>query len=488
LEPEGTAVPLGVLIESADQHNLGNGFLDQTVIGKPTLFPAAMSEVDIRDVIPPEFRSVLPTFKRAFTLPGVITDPPVLALGELQRREEQLKVDEFRRSIETLTTTDLPITLTNFELTEKFGGGVLGVALTLDDASMTIDQGYLVTDAFMRQLHAPDPPNYPTGLFMKLTKELTPDTEWPPLTSRLWDPEFQNYKIEEEQVVLPSYVPTFGLTFVEQTKAIDRWRSQKIRTTRTPTHLSEATAIITYEYRPFQFPGTFDYQALLHFDHGEGFRKTSAQLCKHTIKTWWLSSVTTPTVGPTGSGADIEVDEIITDTVNIPVYTAGSTVESQRYSDVLHDEFTNTQGFYYAETTPSMTEYLYGSPSGTVSHVYASISANGSGYTVGNIITGGGASMQVDSIAAGGAIAAAHQTSPAYVAPPNNRVVSSTLVTASTTGGSGTGAALNVITVVFQLFVAGSSWVGNEKACMVKVSTTDLPQLWKVEKALVVMR
>jgi hypothetical protein len=196
------------------------------VLSRKPLFPEPSSSTSIKQVIPDEFLRVLPTYTFSRRLAGTITEPPVLALGELTRKEDQLDALTFRRSTESLPTATLPITITNYELTERYGGGFLTATLTLDTTIMTPDQGYLVTESFVREMHAPDPPAYPTGLYMKLTKHLAPETEWPLLHGTHVDERY-GVVIALTKKVVPEGTTggVDGDGTVREVKILDKWRS-----------------------------------------------------------------------------------------------------------------------------------------------------------------------------------------------------------------------------------------------------------------------
>lgn len=485
----GVSLVSGV-ITTRDQEPVGL-LVSREVDDRYNLFLDASSSTSIRQVIPDEFLRVLPTYTFSHRLAGTITEPPVLALGELTRKEDQLDTLTFRRSTETLPVSTLPITVTNQELTEQYGGGFLTVTLTLDTTVMTPEEGYLVVESFVRELHAPDPPAYPTGLYMKLSKHLAPpETAWPPLIDHGFDSEMQIEFDVERQVMPAAYTPDTGANFVETTKAIDKWRTNRTKVTKFPDALSPETAVISYRYHPFQFPGTLDYQRLITFDHHEGFRRASALLVKHTVRTWWVESATTPTVGNTDLGSfDIDVKEIITDTVNVPVFSEGSTTGAQEYPEVLHDDITNSLGAFYAATTPTFTEYYAGIGSGTTANFGFGTwpsTGNGSGYSVNDSITACGYNFTVLGVDGTGAITFA---APDPLPPANIIFLSSTSLGAcSVGGGGGSGAFLNVLEVTYDVPIPGSAWIGNERVISAIVRPTEIPGLWKVTTESVVMR
>jgi hypothetical protein len=342
----GAAIAGGVI--TTIDHAPVSELVGHEVLSRKPLFPEPSSSTSIKQVIPDEFLRVLPTYTFSRRLQGAITEPPVLALGELTRKEDQLDALTFRRSTESLPVATLPITITNYELTERYGGGFLTVTLTLDTTIMTPDEGYLVVESFVREMHAPDPPAYPTGLYMKLSKRLAPPaTQWPLLSSRLWD-ESMRVEYDETTQVLPAGTaesPNPGgsvFAWSSEVKAIDKWRSRRINISKPePNYVDEASALISYEFQPYTFPGL-----LTPTGFGYYVRTSYAKLIKHIIRTWWEISVGTPTVA---------VEEIIQD--NVIISTLNDTSTLAYSGQVLHDALTTFGTLFWPATTPDYTTY-----------------------------------------------------------------------------------------------------------------------------------
>jgi hypothetical protein len=459
-----TINPIAIMVE-AEVKNLGNGQSVARIGYVPSVFNHIRYELMLPDVIPAEFRTNIPTTKVEQTIAGTAT-MPVATAGDLALIDEQVTALTHRTSESTRSSVTLPQLLIDQEVTEQFGGGTLWNYRTLDvTGNLFADTGLFVVSSVVKRLG--------NGMDLKETRQLH-DTPWPTLTSLIWDDEMQVFRQEDEQVVATTYTPTSGSNFIESVKAIDKWRSKRIRTTRNPTATGPGSAIITYDYRPFQFPGTFDYARNIAYDHREGYRRASAQLVKMTVKTWWQVSVGPPSIG---------VDEIIVDTVNVPIYTAGSTTEGQTYANVLHDDFTNTLGAHYPATTPSFEEYYFGTPSGTSGYTALVLANPGSGYVVGNVVSYSGVSATVTSTGVGGSITGLSST------PISGRVIgSSNGPIGSLTGGLGTGGQAYVLSATIQNYAGGTAWVGNSKIIAAKVSMTDVPNLWKCQTTSVVMR
>ncbi len=301
-------------------------------------------EVEIPDLIPREFSGDLPVTTTEQTLIGDAS-LPTLSAGDLMRREAQLDAFTYRLTIRGRAGLSFPQTVTNQETTEEYGGGILNVTLTLDDSLLVPDEGLLVVSSEAITLGG--------GLFLRTTKILD-DTAWSVIASRLWD---ENYRVEYDetkQVVAAGTSeaanPGGVFAWVSEVKGIDKWRSIIVNTSKpTPDYFNEDTALITYESKPFKFPGLLTPTMIAAYY----VRSAYAELITHTLRTWWISSSTTPTVGPAG---DIVVENIIPDNVIISTLNDISVLA---YSGmVLHDDLTTFGVLFWPATDPSYTDYI----------------------------------------------------------------------------------------------------------------------------------
>jgi hypothetical protein len=86
----------------------------------------------------------------------------------------------YERRVTTIDAPSLPITHTNYETSEEYGGGVINVAYTLDLlGSQAIDEGLLVISSSLTDLG--------NGLVVKETHVL-PDAAWSELEGTEVDP------------------------------------------------------------------------------------------------------------------------------------------------------------------------------------------------------------------------------------------------------------------------------------------------------------
>lgn len=99
------------------------------------------------------------------------------------------------------------------------------------------------------------------------------------------------------------------------------------------------------KWMPYTFPGILAQQYIAQGDGAVGYIRPKSLVVKHLIRTWWINSVSKPS---------ITVDEIITDTVFF---------NDVLFPNVLHDEtaalaFPSGATFQYLATTPTATVYL----------------------------------------------------------------------------------------------------------------------------------
>jgi hypothetical protein len=329
-------VPTATMIEG-QVTNLGNGQSVMRVGIVPNVFAKKKYSVSMPNLIPAEFRATKPVHTEEniqagdagpvpLPLPGgffAVTDEDVTDLTH------KLTINYIDASFTT------PVVLVDQELTQQFGGGLLFNIRTLDTSgSLTLDYGLNVVSSSVKRLG--------NGLDIKETRQLISGT-WPILTTLTWDEEMQSFSREDRQVVAPSYTPTVGTYFVESRRDLDPWHAMLTRTTRTPVATGPGSAIVTYQYAPFRFPGR-----IFLAPGGGGYyeRRASAQLCRHTVRTWWQVSATPPSV---------TVDEMIMDRI---IISDLNNITTLAYSgDCLHDAITTFGVLTYAATTPSATDY-----------------------------------------------------------------------------------------------------------------------------------
>lgn len=149
--------------------HVGGGATLRTIEKVPALFPDEEVSSSIPDLRPEEFRGMFPTITESHREEGTVNpnQPPALLTGELER-SQHAETELIRKvTVKKLQTNPLPQTVHNQELGGKeFGGGVIDVAMTLDNpnSGMTVDKGMLVTESSVKHLGAAGD--------LKVTKEL----------------------------------------------------------------------------------------------------------------------------------------------------------------------------------------------------------------------------------------------------------------------------------------------------------------------------
>jgi hypothetical protein len=340
---DSTTPTVPTALIDVDFKKLGNGLAIEITKTIPSVFAATAATVEIPDLIPPEFRAAFPLTTTEASSAGTAANPPSLSTGDIRKTEAQ--IDAFVKRVTTASrgTISFPATLTLHETTTEFGGGDLKILVTINNSPLTIDEGLLVVSSEAKPLGG--------GLYLRVTKSLN-DTAWPIIASDLFDEEMRVQYPREEQVVdagTAADTSTDGV--VEEVKGLDLWRSIRIRTSKTPDATDEASAIISYEMRPFTYPARLDIDTFF-ASLGTvkwGFQAPIADLVRVTTRTWWETASSAP---------DIAVDEIIPSYIVLP-NVAGTSV---RFDECLHDEYTVTagamSGFVFAATTPDYTTFI----------------------------------------------------------------------------------------------------------------------------------
>ncbi len=188
--------------------------VSEEIVTEKTWLDEALYVVSIENLIPREFRAFIPTVVESHTVAGIASQP-TLGVGEFESSEKQLT--EIFKEVRTTTLGGvvLPITHTNQELTELYGGGVLNVTYTLELLGTgTIDEGLLITTSTLLDLG--------NGMEIKETRELD-GTAWPQLTGQDYDERLDVLIPYDQQVVDPGTGIGLAQTDV---KPIDKWREE----------------------------------------------------------------------------------------------------------------------------------------------------------------------------------------------------------------------------------------------------------------------
>ena len=218
LVPDPTDLLTDERTEQANQDNLGNGWLDQTIITNPDLFGATVSGIERTDLVPEIFKAVLPTFIHEETFDGIIDDPPIPDSGDLEKVETQL--DIFHKRIRTRGRGDVILPQDKVALRHiggmPYGGEVTEVDAFLDDTEPIVETGYEIVESGVTNLG--------DGRFVRQTEKLDVAVEWPEMQGQEYD--------EGLDVLIPFIEQTIeaGTEIgVSQTdiKPQDQWHSKK---------------------------------------------------------------------------------------------------------------------------------------------------------------------------------------------------------------------------------------------------------------------
>ncbi len=449
---------------------IGDGRSVQEISLIDTVFENKTSSKEIQDLVPVEFRGVVPTYTTEITIAGTIVDPPVFGVGDLEKTE--IQIDVFTKKVRTRGRAgiSLPITLTGGQkLVEKYGVQLLANSvITLGAAgTLTIPTGFLVVEAEKREI----------GGGMEIATSLVvPTTAWPVQTSRPFDEEMQVRTLREEQIVDPTYVCVDGVGFTESLRAVDQFHARRIRITKAPTAVSEATALLSSVFAPFQFPGTLDVVQSASTNAWLGYRSVRAEFVEQIIKTWWVNSPIKPS---------IPYSEILPDSI---VIVGAARIE--RFQNVLHDAYYAIGAIsqFFPATKPSFSEYNNGTNSGTVTQTwYATLYTPGTGYQIGEIISasssGVNVRMKITNVGIDNSITGYNIifSSGSPLASPTNPV-------AATGGGAGSGAMFNLALATLPVYIPGTKWVGNPRVIAANVTPTEIKDQWKIQTRTVIMR
>jgi hypothetical protein len=145
------------------------------------------------------------------------------------------------------------------------------------------------------------------------------------------------------------------------------------------------------------------------------------------------------------------------------------------FPNVLHNTFTNTLGSAYPATTPSLDQYLLGSTTTYTTQRIASLYSPGQNAYINAVFgLGEGTQIQVTALGVSNSILGWNQLS------------------------SGTGSFINPVAGGFgsQWWLqdvsvpnySGTKWVGTERTVSATIKPTNMPGVWKIQTASVVMR
>jgi hypothetical protein len=345
------------------------------------------------------------------------------------------------------------------EETEEFGVDFITEQVVVEGTPA--DEGYLIKKSTVTP--------FGNGKSLKITVHYPDDLSSIVVPSRLFEPEMQIFFDQNRSIVPAGTDGSFdGNGSVTVVQGIDKWHSQGITTNKDPTAVSPATAIIREEYHPYAFPGLVDTYLLTASQGQLGFKRSRAELCKHTIRTYWINSPTKPVIA---------VSDIIQDDISIVRITAVTQISfsSAVLANMtgLHDDYLAVSiggSVFYPATTPSFAEYtgrVYTQQNGSITFNGGSTSVTGvntrflTWYAPGGYIS--------DNIHAPLLIAGVNSDTSLFLA--HNCPF-----------------ATETIPVTFIDVTQGSAWIGTERIIAASVEPTAIPRQWKIETRSVIMR
>lgn len=250
-----TISPSSLTIE-AEVTNLGNNTSISSVGTVSEIFHEQSFVAAISDLMPPEFRAVLPTTKVSVLIEGQ-ANLPLLVAGDISRTETQINEFVFRGETETRAGLALPQVTKNREITSEFGGGAVIRTSTLDlYNNLTLDSGLIVLSSNIKRID-----NQANGYAVRTTRSLN-NVAWPPLVGTHVDEKYglvigitrQTVDAGTAGGVLPDG------TIVE-VKSHDRWKSIQIASKLDVGSLPEDT--IWFSGQRHSFPPELDAGAII---------------------------------------------------------------------------------------------------------------------------------------------------------------------------------------------------------------------------------
>lgn len=459
---EGTPIDEGYLILKSSVTPFGNGKSIKITVKYPldlALRHLLRKTIGQDNLIPPKYRRLV-RHQEDDTLvdPATYIFPSFLTgdQSEVRYIEETIKRARLTIISEIIgVSSDALIG----EETEEFGIDHITEQVVVEGTPA--DSGFLIKKSTVTP--------FGNGKSLKITVHYPDNLASIIVASRLFEPEMQVFYDRNRSIVPAGTDGSFdGAGRVTVVEGIDLWHSQATSIRKVPTAVSPATAILSVEYHPYAFPGLVDTYLLSASDGQLGFKRSRAELCKHTIRTWWVNSPTIPVIAV----SDIIQDDItIARITNVTQISFTSAVLANMTG--LHDNYLATSiggSVFYPATTPSFAEYT------------------GKAYTQENgSITFNGGSTSVTGVnthflawyIAGGYIADNIHT-PLLIAGVNSDT--SLFLAANCPFPTET------IPVTFIVVTQGAGWIGTERVIAASIAPTDIPQQWKIQTRSVVMR
>jgi hypothetical protein len=228
LDPEMQTSEVGPLVVGGGVDALGDGSSIKTVRKVPVLFPRLEVETSVPDLLPPEFRADVPTYKEAVNATGPVENPPTLGPGVFEHKETQTTEYNKRIEISKHDYGSFPKEFIDKKLTEEYGGGILDIVRVVDQAVLAPEEGFDIVSSFVKHLGG--------GLMIRETERVE-GGDWPELTGFRTEERgiFAGIKTKFWKKVVPAGTPDpvphpFDYNFFSEITPHDKWRSIQILT------------------------------------------------------------------------------------------------------------------------------------------------------------------------------------------------------------------------------------------------------------------
>jgi hypothetical protein len=179
----------GPPLHAGSGEQIGDVWVQKKVETRST-FDDKIFQLTREDLIPPEFRALVPEKLEAHTLNGNAA-LPTLGAGETVRREQQQKVGIKTVSVQSRDMTTPPV-ITGQKVDPQWNGAVLSLEQKIVPATTVITQPFGTTDASLKPIDG-------TNALQETWK--VPGAVFPTITLRKWDPELQNETYTTQTVV-----------------------------------------------------------------------------------------------------------------------------------------------------------------------------------------------------------------------------------------------------------------------------------------------
>jgi hypothetical protein len=200
----------GPPLHAGSSEQMGDVWVQKKVETRST-FDDKIFQLTREDLIPPEFRALVPEKLEAHTVNGTAA-LPTLGSGETVRREQQQKVGIKTVSVQSRDLTTPPV-ITGQKVDPQWNGAVLSLEQKIVPASTVITQPFGTTDANLKPIDG-------TNALQETWK--VPGATFPTIVTRNFDADLQQ-RVDTYQTIVPAqdlFTPVDGNIDYEE-KVID---------------------------------------------------------------------------------------------------------------------------------------------------------------------------------------------------------------------------------------------------------------------------